>query len=151
RAIQRSAILIALTLFLVVMIFPESIGARWALYSETLSPDSAAFELGYRAWNYPVDNFKAAFKDPHWVLGNGIGTSSLGVQYITGLLGARAPQPWVESGYGVLILEMGLLGLALWLAWTVHATIASWKVIRSLKQSPYAPVALAIGWFSLIL
>jgi hypothetical protein len=151
RAIQRSIVLTALGLILVVLIYPEAIGARWSFYSETLSPDSAAFELDYRVWDYPTANFKAAFDDPHWVLGNGIGTASLGVQYVTRIVGVPSPKIGVESGFGVLILELGIFGLLLWFVWTVSVVVASWSVARKLKNSPYFPVAFAILWFTFVL
>jgi hypothetical protein len=151
RAIQRSVVLTALVLFLVFVTFPEAIGARWSLYSETLSPDSSAYELDFRAWEYPYANLKAAFDDPHWVVGNGIGTSSLGIQYVTRIMGVPSPQIGVESGYGVLVLELGICGLFLWVLWTINVILASWRVVRKLKGTPYFPVAIAILWFTFVL
>jgi len=113
RAIQRSALLTALVLILVLLIYPEAIKARWAFYSETLSPNSATYELDFRAWRYPLANLMSAFDDPHWVMGNGIGMSSIGVQYITRIMGVPQPQIGVESGFGALILELGIFGLLL--------------------------------------
>jgi len=151
RAIRRSMMLIAFGVFLLIVIYPTAIGARWAFYSETMSPDSAAYELSYRAWDYPFANLKDAFNKPNWLWGNGIGTASLGLQYVSSRLGIPAPQIGVESGYGVLIVEMGLAGLGLWIAWTVHVLLAAWKTTQAVKESVYFPVALGIIWFSFIL
>jgi hypothetical protein len=151
RAIQRSALLTAVGLILVLVIFPEAIKARWAFYSETLSPDSATYELGVRTWQYPLDNLLAAFDDPHWVMGNGIGASSLGVQYVTRIMGVPSPNIGVESGFGVLILELGILGLLLWVVWTTKVIFDCWSVVRKLKGTPYFPVAFAILWFTFLL
>jgi hypothetical protein len=150
-AIQRSVLLTALGLILVLVIFPEAIKARWALYSETLLPDSASYELSFRVWQYPLGNLMAAFDDPHWVMGNGIGASSLGVQYVTRILGVPSPQVGVESGFGALILELGILGLLLWVVWTTNVIFASWRIVRKLKETPYFPVAFSILWFTFIL
>lgn len=151
RALQRSVTLGTIGLILVFLIYPEAIGARWSLYSETLSPDSASYELGYRAWQYPYENFKAAFDDPHWVLGNGIGTASLGVQYVTRIMGVPSPKIGVESGFGTLILELGICGLFFWVFWTISVILSSWSIVRKLKQTPYFPVAIAILWFNFVL
>jgi len=151
KAIQRSAILIAVCVILVLLIFPEAFLARWAFYSETLSPDSAAYELGFRVWDYPFANLKGAFDDPHWVMGNGIGTASLGIQYVTRIMGVPMAQIGVESGFGTVILELGIVGLLIWLVWTGHVVLSSWNVARKLKQTPYFPIAVAITWFTFIL
>ena len=151
RVIQRGALLTAVGLIFVFLMFPEAMKARWAFYSETLSPDSASYELGFRAWQYPLGNLLAAFDDPHWVMGNGIGASSLGVQYVTRILGVPPPQVGVESGFGALILELGIFGLLLWVVWTTHVIFTSWSVVRKLKETPYFPVAFAIVWFTFVL
>jgi hypothetical protein len=151
HAIQRSVVLIVLALTLTIFIYPDAIGARWALYSETLSPDSSAYELDFRAWQYPYANFKAAFDDPHWIMGNGIGTASLGVQYVTRIMNVPSPQVGVESGYGVVVLELGICGLFLWVLWTTDVILTSWSVARKLKETPYFPVAIAILWFTFVL
>jgi hypothetical protein len=151
RAIQRAVVLTGFALILVFLVYPEAIGARWSLYSETLSPDSAAYELDYRVWKYPTSNFIAAFNDPHWVFGNGIGTASLGLQYVTRIMGVPSPEIGVESGFGVLILELGIFGLFLWFLWTVYVVVASWNVARKLKDTPYFPVAIATLWFTFVL
>lgn len=151
RALQRSVAIGAFGLILVFLIYPDAIGARWSLYSETLLPDSAGYELGYRVWEYPYINLKAAFDNPHWVLGNGIGTASLGVQYVTRIMGVPSPQIGVESGFGTLVLELGIFGLFLWVFWSIDVILASWGIARKLKQTPYFPVAIAILWFTFVL
>jgi hypothetical protein len=65
-------------------------------------------------------------------------------------LGKPSPQIGVESGYGALVLETGILGLALWVAWTIVFIFAALKVVLSLKGKPTFPIALAILWFAFI-
>ena len=45
--------------------------------------DSKDSETLNRTWDYPLANFLAAFSDREWVMGHGIGTASLGVQYVS--------------------------------------------------------------------
>ena len=151
KAIRRTAIVVAICVALAVFVFPNIVGPRWALYSETLSPESPTSEIGYRAWDYPLRNLMWALAEPNWVYGNGIGTASLGVQYVSKFLGEQPPAIGVESGYGTLIVELGILGPILWLLWTGALLIQAWRVVRRLKQTRLFPVAFAIWWFAFLL
>jgi O-antigen ligase len=151
KAIRRFTLVAVISLATFVFFFPTAIGSRWAFYSETLSPESPTSELGWRAWDYPIQNLMLAFTDPNWIVGNGIGTASLGVQYVSQFLGERPPGIGVENGYGTLIVELGILGLVLWLVWTTALLIAAWKIVRSLKETPLFPIGFAIFWFIFIL
>jgi hypothetical protein len=151
KAMRRSALLVCLGLIIFFAIFPEAMGSRIAFYSETLLPSSSSYELGYRSWDYPVQNFMGAFDLPNWVVGNGIGTTSLGGQYIAKLVGKSFQNMWVEEGYGNLIVEMGILGPILWLGWTVALLYFSWKVLVALRQSRFFPLAWAIAWYVFII
>jgi hypothetical protein len=150
KAIRRSFIVVALSVTLATVLFPQAIGAHLAFYRETALPDSADSETFNRAWDYPLANFLAAFSDREWSIGHGIGTGSLGVQYVSHLLGQPSPQIGVESGYGTLVLENGILGLVLWVAWTIVFIFAALKVVLALKGKPTFPIALAIFWFTFI-
>ncbi len=82
RTLQRAALGISLALVIVFFIFPDALLSRVAIYSETLTPGSSKSELQQRTWNYPLENFMHAFDYPRWPYGYGIGTGSLGVQYV---------------------------------------------------------------------
>ena len=88
------------------------------------------------------------FEQPNWQLGNGIGVTSLGVQYVTKLVGARPLMLGSESGYGILIIEFGILGPILWTFWTVSLFFSAWRVVRKLKQTPLFPIGFAIFWYA---
>jgi len=150
-AASRICIAAGCALLLGITFFPDAIGARWSLYSETLSPSSPYSELVSRGAEYPTENLMYAITQPNWIFGNGIGTTSLGTQYITRIL--REPPPTIgsESGWGNLLLELGILGLALWLAWTVAATVACWRVAICLMKTVYAPLGFSIAWFVFLL
>jgi hypothetical protein len=151
RTIFRSFVVAAFGLAAVLLLFPNEISSRIAFYTETLSPTSSAYQLSDRAWDYPVRNLLDAFSQPHWIVGNGIGTASLGRQYVDKLIGQRPPQFWVESGFGVLIVEMGILGLCLWVLWSLVLLYYAWKVARLLRQTRFFPIAFAIFWYAFIL
>jgi hypothetical protein len=151
KATRRAFLVGAVGLFLMIQFFPRSIGASWAFYSETLSPTSPASELQTRTWDYPLRNLMIALHHPRWLYGDGTGTASLGMQYVATLLGQAPISFWVENGWGTLILEMGILGPILWIAWTSSLLYFSWKVVRQLRGTIYFPVALSIFWYSFVL
>jgi hypothetical protein len=155
KAMRRSVVVVGLGLSLGAVLFPQAIGARAAFYSETLDPRSSTYEASYRAWDYPVKNLLLAFTDPDWPIGHGIGTQSLGVQYVARLTGPAAnaslPKMWLEEGYANLITELGILGPVLWLGWTLSFIYAALKVTLRLKGTATFPVALSILWFGFLL
>jgi hypothetical protein len=151
KAIRRSFIVAALGLSAILLIFPIEAGSRIAFYTETLNPNSSAYEVGNRSWDYPIANLMGAFTRPNWVMGNGIGTASLGTQYVSKILGQRPPDLWVEEGYGQLIIEMGIIAPFLWLLWTGALLYYSWRVVRRLRQTRFFPIAFAIFWYAFLL
>jgi hypothetical protein len=151
KTLRRTLWVAAAGLFVMIQFFPKSVGARWAFYSETLSPTSSASELQYRTWDYPVHNLVTALNHSRWLYGDGTGTASLGMQYVAKVLGQEPIGFWVENGWGTLILEMGILGPVLWIAWTSSLLYFSWKVVRQLRGTVYFPVALSIFWYALML
>jgi hypothetical protein len=48
-------------------------------------------------------------------------------------------------------LEMGIIGLFLWLIWTSALVASSWRVVRRLRGTPFLPVAFAFFWFAFVL
>jgi len=150
RAIRRTFIAAALALAALILLFPEEAGSRMAFYSETLDPSSSAYQGGIRSWDYPITNLLQAFDRPNWLLGNGIGTASLGGQYVAKVLGTRPLNIWVEEGYGQLIVEMGIVAPFLWILWTASVLYYSWKVARRLRDTHLFPIAFAIVWYVLM-
>jgi hypothetical protein len=151
RTVQRAALGMALGIAALFFTFPDALLGRLAIYSETLSPYSAANELTHRAGAYPIQNFLGAFDYPRWPYGYGIGTTSLGVQYVSRFFHEKQSIGSVESGYGALIVEMGIGGLVLWIIMTFSILFAAWRVVRQLKGSPWFPLAFIIMWYAFIL
>ncbi len=130
RAIQRSILVAGLGLFAILALFPDAVASRFAIYAETLSPSSTASELLVRTRDYPLSNFLCTFDYPNWPYGYGIGTASLGVQYVVRIFHATPMRIGVENGFGQIILELGIVGLLLWIALGVSISISSWKVAK---------------------
>ena len=130
RAIQRTALFVGIGIILLVTIFPEELGSRLSIYSETLMPNSPTSELVHRTQNYPLKQLEYAFGHPRWPYGYGMGTCTLGGQYVTRIMQAAPMYVGVESGYGNLIVELGIVGLILWIVLGFSITFSVWKVVK---------------------
>lgn len=151
KAIRRSFVVGALAIAIILLVFPEQAGSRIAFYTETLLPSSSAYAVGTRSWDYPVINLLSVFGEPNWILGNGIGIASLGAQYVAKLVHQPLPGLWVEEGYGVLIIELGIIAPFLWFLWTGSLLYFCWKIVRQLRETRFFPIAFAIFWYAFLL
>lgn len=148
RTLQRAVAAVALGVILLLLLFPEALLSRMSFYTETLSPTSSVSDLQNRTWDYPVRNFLAAFTYERWPYGYGIGTISLGTQYVAKFFHAKPPVFPVESGFGMLVVEMGIGGLILWLVMSFAIIFSAWRVVKQLRGSPWFPIAFMIFWYA---
>jgi hypothetical protein len=151
RSLQRVAIGIGLGIILLFYFYPDALLSRLEIYQETLMPNSPRSELAHRTWTYPVQNFLGAFDYDRWPYGYGIGTTALGGQYVARLFNVKPPVVGVESGFGALIVEMGIGGLILWLVMSVGILFSAWRVVKKLKGSPWFPLGFVIFWYAFVL
>lgn len=151
RTIQRTTLGIITAFFFLSFLFPEALESRLSFYSETMSLKSTQSELAWRSWGYPIQNFLGAFTYDRWPYGYGIGTVGLGTQYVTRLLHVRAPGVGVESGFGAIVVQLGIVGLFLWLIMSLAILLSAWRVVFQLKGSIWFPLAFAIFWFAFLL
>jgi len=151
RTLQRVALGIALAVVVMLVAYPEAFLGRLEVYSDTLDPRSPNNELLHRARDYPLRNFLAAFDYPEWPYGYGIGTVSLGGQYVARFFNVRPSVVGVESGFGALVVEMGIGGLILWLVMAGAILISAWRVVVRLRGSPWFPLAFMIFWYAFLL
>jgi len=151
RTVQRLAIGIGLGIVLLFYAYPDALLSRLAVYEETLMPNSPSSEVTHRGWTYPVDNFMGAFSFERWPYGYGIGTTGLGGQYVARIFKVKSVNAGVESGFGTLVVEMGIVGLILWLVMSVAILFSAWKVVKKLKGSPWFPLGFVIFWYAFFL
>jgi hypothetical protein len=151
RTLQRAALGIALAVVALFFVFPDALLARLAIYTETLTPGAVNSELQLRTWDYPLRNFLGAFNYDRWPYGFGIGTSSLGVQYVARIFHEVPMGVGVESGFGALVVEMGIGGLILWLIMSIAIIVSAWKVAKKLRGSPWFPIAFSIFLYATVL
>jgi hypothetical protein len=150
KALRRGFLVGGFGLILMVEIFPTIIGANWSFFTQTLSVSGEGSELVGRGWNYPTQNLMQALSEGDVLTGHGTGMSSLGMQYVDRLLNQSLPQYGVESGYGALIVEMGIFGPILWLIWVSVLLWQGWKVVRNLRETVYFPLGFAIWWYAVV-
>ena len=151
KALRRAFLIGGIGLILMAEVFPVVLGSNWAFLSETLAYKGQGSELAARSWDYPIRNLEQAFAHDRWIVGYGTGVMSLGAQYVAKYLEVLPPEIGVESGYGGLIVEMGIMGLVLWLIWVSALLWSGWRVVRQLRQTVYFPIGFAIWWYAFVL
>jgi O-antigen ligase len=82
--------------------------------------------------------------------GHGTGMSSLGMQYVARFLNQPLPAYNVESGYGAILVEMGVFGLILWFVWVSVLLWQGWKIVLKLRETVYFPLGFAIWWYAVV-
>ena len=151
RTLFRAGLGITVAVAVLLVTYPKALLDRLAIYSETLDPTSPASELVQRARDYPLQNFLYAFTFPRWPYGYGIGAVSLGGQYVARIFHAPPATGGVESGFGNIVIEMGIVGLTLWIVMAITVSLCAWRVVRKLKGSPWFPLAFMIFWYVFLL
>jgi len=114
-------------------------------------PNSPTSELVHRTQTYPLQQLGFAFDHPRWPYGYGTGTSGLGRQYVVRIMHAEPMPIGVESGFGNLIVELGIMGPILWIVLGFSIARSTWKVTKDLKGTPWFPLAFVIFLFALVL
>jgi len=57
----------------------------------------------------------------------------------------------VESGFGNLLLELGIVGLLLWIVLGLSIARSAWKIVKGLRGTPWFPLAFAIWLYAIYL
>jgi len=70
---------------------------------------------------------------------------------VTRIMHARPMNIGVENGYGQLVIELGVVGLLLWIALAFAITRSAWQAIKNLKGTTWFPIGFAIFWFIFLL
>ena len=149
RTIQRTALGIVTAFVLLTLLFPDALRSRLSFYYETLAP-SQGNELAHRGWDYPLRNFLGAFSFEHWPYGYGIGTAGLGIQYVSRIFHVRPLDIGVESGWGTIVLELGIVGLVLWSIMSIAIVVSAFHVTLRLRGTIWFPLGFAISWFTFL-
>lgn len=145
RAAAAAAVaLLAVTLLAVF--WPGLFSSRLAWYRDTLDPRSPRSEWAFRWTSYGGDTVRGMRLGG--LIGQGTGRESLGKQYLYGGP-ERSPVGLyqVEGGYASVAVEWGVVGLVLWVGWTVAWARRQWACVRAARGSPLAAAGLVLfGW-----
>lgn len=57
----------------------------------------------------------------------------------------------MESGYGGLVLELGIGGLILWVIMTIAIVVSAFKVVLKLRGTAWFPISFIILWVTFML
>jgi hypothetical protein len=142
RALGMVASIVFAGVFLTALL-PGVVGARFRWYSETLDPRSSLNEWSFRA-EAAIENTERGLRIGG-LFGQGTGTESLGKQYLTGDPNQLAGLYQVEGGYASIAVELGAVGVALWLAWSIGWTVRQWRSIKAGRG--HRPAAAAFVLF----
>jgi hypothetical protein len=128
---------------------PQRVETTYDFYATSLLPAQTGSEVPQRL-NSLVWQFKYALAESPFI-GHGTGTNSLGRQYLYGiqnLYEADAPSiGGVEMGYGAIVWEWGIIGLAIWMWWVLSLIRRSVSATLSLAGTRFYWLAVTISYY----
>lgn len=128
----------AAVLLFAAFLMPERFGAAYDFYAETLNPSSPYAEYSTRPQSHLRSTVFAW--EQSGLIGHGTGSSSLGLQYVAPLLPEEEAYKFrdqIEGGYAVVLWEWGVVGLVLWLWWSLVLLKAMVQIVRKLRGTHY--------------
>jgi hypothetical protein len=154
-AIGRATLTVVLVtggVLLMFVLFPQLSSNRVAYLSERLDPRVSTNE-----WQFRINGWRGATIEGvtiGGVMGAGTGAGSLGLQYLGEGSSLRLVTgvEQVEGGYASVGQQWGLIGLLLWLGWTMAWTGRLWRCSKGARGTPFAGVGLLItSWVVIFL
>lgn len=125
---------------------PDLLTSRLTWYERTLNPASPQNEWALRWRNYWGSTAHGV--EVGGLAGQGTGSQSLGRQYL--YEGGHEPEiarSVIEGGYAGVAVEWGVVGLGLWVWWTLRWLGRQWRCIRAARGSLVAGAGLVLfGW-----
>ena len=142
--IGGSVVAIGVAFFALQAAAPAQTESRLRYYGDTLSPTGESGEVQGRTDYYAreaIGGIKAG-----GLLGRGTGTAAIGRQYYQST-SERSGEG--ESGWGAIAREWGIVGLAVWVCWTVAWTRRAFLGARRGRETQLAgagiPLAVFVG------
>ena len=133
-------------MLMVFALFPERFESAYHFYADTIDPFSQYSEFSSRPRTHLRETVYS-WEQSGW-LGHGTGSSSLGRQYVAPLLPEAEAYKFrdqVESGYAVVLWEWGIVGLALWLWWSLLLLKLMIQTVWGLRSSRFFWLAATIA------
>ena len=133
-------------MLIVVALFPERFESAYHFYMESMDPSSQYSEVSSRPQTH-VRLTVYAWEKSAW-LGHGTGSGSLGLQYVAPLLPEAEAYKFrdqVEGGYAAVLWEWGIVGLALWLWWSLLLLKLMIQTVWGLRNTRFFWLATTIA------
>lgn len=144
------SIVLFLAFFLLLASNPGAFTSRLTFYTDTLDPSRRGNEWAQRWENYTDAIFYGI--EEGGLIGNGTGAESIGKQYFFSGSGgvSSAGQYTVESGYGAVLVEWGMIGLAFWLIWVVRWLGRFASSVRGSRAGPFRSVGAILTAYAIL-
>lgn len=141
-------VMVGSILFLVLLgsVVPDRFEAVSRFMSETIDPRRRASEFDHRPASYWRNNVDAYQRGG--LLGHGTGSASLGRQYLTPFLSEQQAYQYraqTEGGYASVLWEWGVVGLVLWVWWSLALMKALYTATRQSAGTRFFWVAASIS------
>lgn len=135
---------------LLVLVAPTQAANQVSFYAQSLDPTSEKSEWDWR-WAAYTEGITLGIQKSTW-LGRGAGTHSVGLQYLVGgsEYSVKAVGYEVESGWGAVAIELGKIGLALWVIWSIVWSRRLMSSLRALRGRADAQAALPLVAYVLL-
>lgn len=132
---------------------PALITSRTAWYVGTIGPNARVNEFDIRWTNYSTDTVRGI--EIGGLIGLGTGQSSLGKQYLYGGEGydpSTSGLYLVEGGYAAVAVEWGVIGLVLWLVFSIAWFTRQVRSVIAARGDRIAAFGLLVlGWMAFLL
>jgi hypothetical protein len=150
RSVVVGSLAVVLLMVLAAML-PSLFSSRLSWYSATLDPRSPESEWVSRWTAHAQDTVRGIGLGG--IFGQGTGQESLGKQYLSEDPDhSPAGLYQVEAGFGAVAVEWGLVGLSLWLGWTVAWIWRQWRAVRAARDGPLGAAGMLLfAWIVLLL
>jgi cell division protein FtsW (lipid II flippase) len=147
RAAAVILVAVGATVLVLQSFLPSVVSSRAQFLGLSLNPASGSSELSTRAPGYVT--YTARSIGYGGTFGRGLGSQSLGRQYIRG---ATPFQSFYEGGFVTVAVETGLIGLVVWITWTSLWVRRLWGLARTAPAEIAGAVATIAGavmmlWF----
>jgi glycosyltransferase involved in cell wall biosynthesis len=147
------AVVAAVTLFVTAAaaLLPHLLTSRFSWYVSTLNPFSSDNEWAFR-WHLFSSNLQRGIHEGG-CCGVGTGQESLGKQYLYGgRLNSTNGLYHVEGGYAAVLAEWGVVGLLIWVVWSVSWVGRQAKIVWAQRDQPSGHAGMLLtGWVFLFL
>jgi len=139
--------LVLTALLLVFLVSPQLSTSRVQYFTATLDPTQHSNEWSDRVATWEENTWRGL--SIGGLMGAGTGTGSLGIQYVAGSIDVQSftGVDAVEGGFAAVAQQWGVIGLVLWLVWSLSwVTRATRSMLAARGSQLSAAGLLLVSW-----